>query len=299
MAALWEQRLVAEHGAATAYALAATVALAVGWWIRSLWVAGQCSYNLQLLWEYTFLSVPEIVLEDLPSSVTQDDGVKSEAGASSSKAANKRRIDAVKGQIQCYDPSTQQYLGHVPAMNAPQVHELCVKAAAAQREWRHTSYAQRRMVLRTLQTYILRHIPEICRVAARDSGKPAVDACLGEVLTTCEKIRTLCASGELWLRPDAPRHRTHVPAQVGARRVRAARCRLRPLRRGIIRTYMLFVVVVVVGCLHLICESFIGWFVHRASYTCTHKFVSSVPIQFPQFHEPHYFGHFRGQRRRW
>jgi len=195
-AAMWEQ-FVGDHGAFTAYGLASAACLLVSYLLNCIWTAWNCSYNLQLVYEYTFISVPDIVLEDLPASVTADDGVKTEP-----ESKKPKRIDSVKGQIQCYDPSTQQYLGQVKAMSAADVHELCVKAAAAQKEWKQTSFAQRRLVLRTLQKYICANIENICRVSARDSGKPAVDACLGEVLTTCEKIRTICANGELWLQPD-------------------------------------------------------------------------------------------------
>lgn len=64
------------------------------------------------------------------------------------------------------------------------------------------------MVLRTIQQYILSHQEDICRVCARDSGKPKVDALLGEVMTTCEKIRCINQNGQEWLqrsyRPVGP-----------------------------------------------------------------------------------------------
>lgn len=106
------------------------------------------------------------------------------------------------GFIQCFDPSTKQLLGEVIAMTPADVHELCTKAKAAQVEWAKTSFAERRKVLRTIQKYIVNHIEDICRVSSRDSGKPKVDALLGEVMTTCEKIRCINANGELWLRPS-------------------------------------------------------------------------------------------------
>lgn len=40
------------------------------------------------------------------------------------------------------------------------------------------------------------------RVAARDSGKAVLDAVLGEVIVTCEKIHWLCNEGERWLKPE-------------------------------------------------------------------------------------------------
>ena len=76
---------------------------------------------------------------------------------------------------------------------------------------RKTSFAERRRVLRTIQKYICNHVEDICRVCSRDSGKPKCDALLGEILTTCEKIRCINANGELWLRPS---YRTTGPMMV-------------------------------------------------------------------------------------
>ena len=104
--------------------------------------------------------------------------------------------------IRCFDPATLQPIGDVAAMSAQEVNALCVAASAAQKSWSRTSYAQRRTVLRTIQQYIIAHQEDICRVCARDSGKPKVDALLGEVMTTCEKIRCINMLGEEWLQPS-------------------------------------------------------------------------------------------------
>ena len=40
------------------------------------------------------------------------------------------------------------------------------------------------------------------RVSSRDSGKTAVDAALGEVMVTCEKIWWLLKNGQKWLKPE-------------------------------------------------------------------------------------------------
>jgi len=106
------------------------------------------------------------------------------------------------GKVQCYDPSTLKKLGEVEAMTPERVHEAVAKSRTAQAEWAKTSFSERRRVLNTIQNYILSHQDDICRVCALDSGKPKLDALLGEVLTTCEKIRCVCANGEKWLKPD-------------------------------------------------------------------------------------------------
>ena len=50
-----------------------------------------------------------------------------------------------------------------------------------------------------------------CRVSARDSGKPMVDAAFGEVMVTCEKIWWLVKEGARYLRPE----RRKAGAMVG------------------------------------------------------------------------------------
>jgi acyl-CoA reductase-like NAD-dependent aldehyde dehydrogenase len=112
------------------------------------------------------------------------------------------------GHIQCWCPSTGSFLGEVPAMSNTDVDECVAKAKAAQSTWSKTTYTQRRMVLRTIQQYILSNAALITMVCSRDSGKPVVDALLGEIMTTCEKIRCINSNGEGWLkkqyRPTGP-----------------------------------------------------------------------------------------------
>ena len=70
------------------------------------------------------------------------------------------------------------------------------------------TFSQRRLVMRKIQKYIVNHIEDICRVCARNSGEPKVDALLEEFLMTCEKICTINFHGEQWLqksyRPMGP-----------------------------------------------------------------------------------------------
>ena len=157
-------------------------------------------YHIMLWVEYLTTSVPLIEVE-MTDAEAYDDGVKSKPLAANQKIS---LIDPKRGPkfLQCYDPATKQHLGEMKAMTASDVHDLCVKAKIAQEKWSKTTFAQRRQVLRTLQKYICHHVEDICRVASRDSGKVIVDALLGEVLTTCEKIRTIVEWGEIWLRPS-------------------------------------------------------------------------------------------------
>ncbi|MEW5302973.1 MAG: hypothetical protein WDW38_003925 [Sanguina aurantia] len=95
-----------------------------------------------------------------------------------------------------------QLLGYVPAMSAREVKEIVTKAKEAAQVWKTSTFKQRRRLLKTLLKFIVENQETICRVSARDSGKPMVDAIVGEVVVTCEKIHWLCNEGEGHLKPE-------------------------------------------------------------------------------------------------
>jgi acyl-CoA reductase-like NAD-dependent aldehyde dehydrogenase len=76
------------------------------------------------------------------------------------------------------------------------------QARAAQATWATTSFRERRAVLRTLLQHVLDNQEQICRVACLDSGKTMVDAQLGEILVTAEKLEWTIKHGEKALRPS-------------------------------------------------------------------------------------------------
>mmetsp|Transcript_17620 Transcript_17620/g.42888 ORF Transcript_17620/g.42888 Transcript_17620/m.42888 type:complete len:650 (-) Transcript_17620:155-2104(-) len=153
-------------------------------------------YHAKVFLESWTTFVPTIDVK-MTIAESKDDGVKSEPVTKMVLVDPKD-----KTKLNCYDPSTKQLLGTAKNMTSNDVEELLIKAKKAQVEWSQTTFGQRRMVLRTIQKYVVNHVEDICRVSARESGKPKVDAVMGEILTTCEKIRTICDWGELWLRPD-------------------------------------------------------------------------------------------------
>ena len=75
-------------------------------------------------------------------------------------------------------------------------------ARAASVEWRRSTFAQRRRLMRVLLKFIIAHQRDICRVSARDSGKTQLEAALGEIIVTAEKLRWLAGEGEAALRPE-------------------------------------------------------------------------------------------------
>lgn len=105
--------------------------------------------------------------------------------------------------IDCWDPATGQYLGSARVCSADEVKQRVSRARAAQQQWATTSFAQRRQLLRIISRCTLDYADEICRASARDSGKPMLDAAMGELITTLEKNAWLIAEGERWLRPES------------------------------------------------------------------------------------------------
>ncbi|KAJ3683043.1 hypothetical protein LUZ60_013270 [Juncus effusus] len=107
-----------------------------------------------------------------------------------------------KDRVQCYEPATMKYLGYFPALTPDEVTEHVEQARKAQKIWAKSSFRQRRLFLRILLKYIIEHQELICEISSRDTGKTMVDASLGEIMTTCEKITWLLDEGEKWLKPE-------------------------------------------------------------------------------------------------
>ncbi|KAF5452260.1 hypothetical protein F2P56_027279 [Juglans regia] len=112
------------------------------------------------------------------------------------------RTQQADPKVQCYEPATMKYLGYFPALTPAEVEERVAHARKAQKIWAKSSFKQRRQFLRILLNYIIKHQQLICKVSSRDTGKTMVDASLGEIMTTCEKITWLLSEGERWLKPE-------------------------------------------------------------------------------------------------
>ncbi|KAL6990069.1 hypothetical protein U1Q18_015818 [Sarracenia purpurea var. burkii] len=95
-----------------------------------------------------------------------------------------------------------KYLGYFSELKPAEVKEHVAQARKAQKIWAKSSFKQRRQFLRILLKYIIEHQQLICEISSRDTGKTMVDASLGEIMTTCEKITWLLSEGERWLRPE-------------------------------------------------------------------------------------------------
>ncbi|KAI9462933.1 Aldedh-domain-containing protein [Russula earlei] len=104
--------------------------------------------------------------------------------------------------ITCFDPATGLHLGTLLADNIDEIEVKINKAEAAQVEWRNSSFADRKRVIRSLKKWLVENQEVCARVACRDTGKTLIDAALGEILTTCTKMDWLLRHGEKYLRPE-------------------------------------------------------------------------------------------------
>ncbi|KAK9451939.1 Aldehyde/histidinol dehydrogenase [Limtongia smithiae] len=105
--------------------------------------------------------------------------------------------------IRAFCPATgAQLSGAFRASTRSDIDAAVTACGVAQKEWARTTFAERRRVLSTLLEYLKAHQDEVVRVACRDSGKTLVDAALGEVMVTLEKIAWTLAHGEAALRPS-------------------------------------------------------------------------------------------------
>lgn len=91
--------------------------------------------------------------------------------------------------IQAYCPATGQYLGSFPSKTSNEIDSMISKATKAQKEWGDSSMKRRLRILVSLQAYILENQELIAHVACRDSGKTMLDASMGEILVTLEKLQ--------------------------------------------------------------------------------------------------------------
>ena len=101
-----------------------------------------------------------------------------------------------------WDPSTLDYLGDTVAMGEEAVKSAVSSARKAQMIWKNSSFSQRRLLMRTILRYVTENQVNCARVAVRDSGKTLLDALIGEVLVTCEKLVWLADYGEQYLKRE-------------------------------------------------------------------------------------------------
>jgi acyl-CoA reductase-like NAD-dependent aldehyde dehydrogenase len=113
-----------------------------------------------------------------------------------------KKLDGERERVYLWDPSTFDYFGEVKAMSAEEVKAAVTRARKAQAVWKESSFEKRRLLMRTMLKYITENSENCARVAVRESGKTFLDAVIGEVLVTCEKLTWLANSGEQYLQKE-------------------------------------------------------------------------------------------------
>ncbi|WFD43847.1 Meiotic Sister-Chromatid recombination aldehyde dehydrogenase [Malassezia psittaci] len=107
-----------------------------------------------------------------------------------------------EGKVHCIDPATGFVLDTLQADTSATIQSKIGAAKEAQISFKATSWEQRRRFLKTLRAWIMRDMEVLARIACRDTGKTAIDAAFGELLTTCAKLNWTLANGEKVLQPE-------------------------------------------------------------------------------------------------
>ncbi|TDL28101.1 ALDH-like protein [Rickenella mellea] len=113
--------------------------------------------------------------------------------------------DPNKDYITCFDPATAMFIDTVEVDKGDGITRKIASAQRAQKSWMHSTFADRRRVLRSLLKWLVDNQELCARVACRDTGKTMIDAALGEIMTTCSKLEWLITNGENTLRHEKRR----------------------------------------------------------------------------------------------
>ncbi|GME24135.1 putative aldehyde dehydrogenase [Neofusicoccum parvum] len=105
--------------------------------------------------------------------------------------------------IQCYAPATGQLLAQITPASEKDIDNAVARAKEAQKQWKSTTFSERRQVLKTMLKFILENQKTISTAACLDSGKTRVDSSFGEILVTAEKLKWTIDHGEKALKPES------------------------------------------------------------------------------------------------
>ncbi|HZH30917.1 MAG TPA: aldehyde dehydrogenase family protein [Pyrinomonadaceae bacterium] len=106
--------------------------------------------------------------------------------AETPQAAPSRAEKARATEIISYDPATGEEVGRVPVASADEVARACERARAAQVAWGALSYAERGRVVLRARAAVLDEMDAIAGLISRESGKPAAEALMMELVPTLD-----------------------------------------------------------------------------------------------------------------
>lgn len=92
-------------------------------------------------------------------------------------------------EIVSFDPATGEELGRVPVFSAGEVARAVERARAEQKAWGALSYAERGRVVLRARTLVLEEMDAIAHLISRESGKPATEALMMELVPTLDLMQ--------------------------------------------------------------------------------------------------------------
>jgi succinate-semialdehyde dehydrogenase/glutarate-semialdehyde dehydrogenase len=109
---------------------------------------------------------------------------------------------AQAAEIISYDPATGEEVGRAAVADAAEVGRALERARAAQASWGALSYAERGRVVLRARSVVLDEVDAIAELIARESGKPATEALMMELVPTLDLMQFFARHTARLLRPE-------------------------------------------------------------------------------------------------
>ncbi|MDT5155756.1 MAG: hypothetical protein QOH51_113 [Acidobacteriota bacterium] len=105
-------------------------------------------------------------------------------------------------EVISYNPATSEEVGRVPLRSTDEVKQAVARARAAQKGWGALSFRARASVVMRARSFVLEALDEIAALISRESGKPAAEAIMMEVVPTLDLMQFFARRTERLLRPE-------------------------------------------------------------------------------------------------
>ncbi|MDT5262485.1 MAG: hypothetical protein QOC61_1489 [Acidobacteriota bacterium] len=105
-------------------------------------------------------------------------------------------------EVISYNPATSEEVGRVPLRSPEEVEQAVARARAAQKGWGALSFRERASVVMRARSFVLEALDEIAALISRESGKPAAEAIMMEVVPTLDLMQFFARRTERLLRPE-------------------------------------------------------------------------------------------------
>jgi succinate-semialdehyde dehydrogenase/glutarate-semialdehyde dehydrogenase len=109
-------------------------------------------------------------------------------------------------QFAVHNPATQEIIGTLPNLTAPQIADAVSKAAAAQHRWAATSVRDRLRILSRFGELLCDQKDAVASVISREAGKPQAEALSTEILVVLDTVKYLKDNLPSFLRAEPVPH---------------------------------------------------------------------------------------------